>query len=99
MKEFGPQGGARPWRPLGSANGVYSPPGGYVQGVGNLPGAGMSTGVITIPGVGMSRGWVLTSSQIHGILWDTVNNWVVRILLECFLVAQCISSKSGYDIV
>ena len=34
------------------------------------------------------RGWVLTPPQYigHGILWDTVNKWVVCILLECFLV-------------
>ena len=39
-------------------------------------------------------------SEIHGILRQTVNKQVVRILLECFLVIfnKTFSSKSHYDI-
>ena len=39
------------------------------------------------------RGWVLTP-WIHGILQDTGNKWVMRILLECFLVGE----NFGHDL-
>ena len=43
-------------------------------------------GVGTHPRVGMSKGMFTLLPQIHGT-WDMVDKWVVRILLECFLVA------------
>ena len=39
-----------------------------------------------LPGVGIPGGGYSSPFQIHGLLLDTVNKQVVRILLECFLV-------------
>ena len=35
-------------------------------------------------------GCALLPGDVHGIRWDTVNEWAVRILLECILVESCI---------
>ena len=42
---------------------------------------------VCIQGVCIQGGWAEPPSEIHGILWDTVNKRAVRILVECFLVS------------
>ena len=48
---------------------------------------GLHPGGVCIQG-DLHRGgsWTASLPEIHEILWDTVNKWAVRILLECILV-------------
>ena len=57
-------------------------------------GGGSASGGVCIRGGSASRGyaskegWAETPPPTIQILWDTVNEWVVRILLECILVSE-----------
>ena len=68
------------------------------SGGGEYPGGFASRGSLH-PKWGLHRGGAWTDpSEIHGILWITVNKRAVRILLECLLVYSryCIGYKVIY---
>ena len=72
---------------------VSSPFGGVgISGTRSFQGVGMCVCVAGMYGVVSMSRWVGMSGVCtsppprYGIQWDTVGKWVVRILLECFLV-------------
>ena len=85
---------------MGSASWWGLPPGGLHPGdgcggvciQGGLPSGGSTSRRVCLQGglhlvEGLGR-----PPEIHGLLWDTVNKWAVRILLECIPVLFIIFS-------
>ena len=70
-------------RSLGQGN-VFTPVCQSFCSQGGLHPAGSASGVVGLHSESATRGWADPPS--HQILWDMVNEWAVRILLECTLV-------------